>query len=637
MAWDVELDGERIRLWAPYNQRALPLLKGIPGGRWRDEDKSRGYPLRWQVCQDLRKVAQRVGVELKIGPLLWAWAIEEKERQEKMPSVGDLEGYEFRALNETNPKLASAARPFQAVGIGFISLNREVLIADEPGLGKTLQSIGGVQEAGITGPILVVAPKAAIRITWPYELELWAPGEKYGIIGAHLNVLQREAKLEHVRKYCEKHPDERFWVLTTVEYIRIKAETDEFGNYVYNRRRKVIQPVTPAVMGFFDAPWASMIVDESHKTLACSTNNKKKWSAQRLGLGALDFRQDAIKVALSGTPFRGKKENLFGTLQWLRPDLYTSYWRWAERHFRMEQDDFTGNAHPTDDLIDPTAFYEETAKVMIRRTKSQVASELPSKMYAGWPLEFDEVGSPIAVWLDMEPKQKAQYKSIVKHGGVNLDGGNMLTYGILSEITRLRQFANASHWKDDEGKIIPDPDSSNKTVWIKDWLEERGHMDGRPTGKVIIASQFTSYLNALSLYLGKGLTGNGKNGVRHYLLTGETPDARRKEMQRKFQVEGENASVFLINTHAGGVSLTLDMADDVIIVDQTSIPDDQEQVEDRAHRISRLDHQVTIWYLASIGSIEEAIARTATSRDIGIKAVIDGERGIEVLKKLREM
>ena len=118
------------------------------------------------------------------------------------------------------------------------------------------------------------------------------------------------------------------------------------------------------------------------------------------------------------------------------------------------------------------------------------------------------------------------------------------------------------------------------------------------------------------------------------MLTGRQNDAERKAAQEGFQ--GPNGhEVFLLNTKAGGVSLTLDMADDVVLCDSTTNPDDQEQVEDRAHRVSRM-HNVTIWYLASRGTIDEQALIIATEREFMNKGIIDGQRGIQFQKKLAD-
>jgi hypothetical protein len=61
-----------------------------------------------------------------------------------------------------------------------------------------------------------------------------------------------------------------------------------------------------------------------------------------------------------------------------------------------------------------------------------------------------------------------------------------------------------------------------------------------------------------------------------------------------------------MTTTAGGVAITLDRADTVHILDETWVPDDQEQFEDRAHRASRM-HQVTVYYYRSKDTVEEDI------------------------------
>ena len=89
----------------------------------------------------------------------------------------------------------------------------------------------------------------------------------------------------------------------------------------------------------------------------------------------------------------------------------------------------------------------------------------------------------------------------------------------------------------------------------------------------------------------------------------------------------------LLNTKSGGVSLTLDAADDVVVCDQTWIPDDQEQVEDRSHRISR-NHNVTIWNLASLDTIDEDIAVLNQDRADAIESILDKQRGVTYVRTL---
>lgn len=147
--------------------------------------------------------------------------------------------------------------------------------------------------------------------------------------------------------------------------------------------------------------------------------------------------------------------------------------------------------------------------------------------------------------------------------------------------------------------------------------------------KVIVASQFSRLIDMIEREL-------NKDGVATFKLTGATNAKQRAAMQTSFQSDPDSPKVFLLTTTAGGVSLTLDAADDVVILDETWIPDDQLQVEDRAHRLSRTDHSVTIWNVRSRNSIEEAIARVTSGREDELRSIMDESRGVILRRQIKE-
>jgi SNF2 family DNA or RNA helicase len=125
-----------------------------------------------------------------------------------------------------------------------------------------------------------------------------------------------------------------------------------------------------------------------------------------------------------------------------------------------------------------------------------------------------------------------------------------------------------------------------------------------------------------------------KQGIKTHKFTGSTSQKRREEIKNDWQENPESDTrVLLLTTTAGGVSLTLDAADEMVILDETWNTSDQEQVEDRLHRLSRM-HQVVIWKVFSRNTIEEAIARANLERETSIKSIIDGERGVQFIKEL---
>ena len=625
--WSVEMESDgKIALRSPYHPD-LPyaIRRQLPGpALWDKERKLWVLPLLWETCTGIRSLAKRFEAQLSIGPALTLWARLERDRQDAIPSVDSVDVLPMQRLAAQYPHTAEAIkqRGFQTVGATFMAKNRSALNADQPGLGKTIQTISAVIESGLSGPMLVVAaPKSAAVLTWPAELAKWAPHDRVITISGSMKPADREAAVKEATSSTE-----RVWVVTSPNYVRIRAELDEWGNYLRDAKgQKVIKPVREALAGLFDIEWDAIVVDEAHKTLAGATGNVKKQSAQRQGLGALTLRQNGLRIALSGTPFRGKEYNIWGILNWLRPDLYRSYWKWVEKHFAVFQD---GYGTIIGDMLDEEAFYKELRAVMVRRTKGEVVKELPAKMYGGEPLDPEDPNSPIGVWLDMQGKQLTAYRAMQKSATANLEGGELTANGVLAELTRLKQFAcSAGKLGVDGGLEVSLP--SNKFEWLVDFLSERGisgDADDVPTGKVIVASQFTGLLNLFRLEL-------GKLGIRTHILTGATSEKDRIRQAEEFQGEGGPA-VFLLNTNAGGASITLDAADDVVILDQTWNRDDQEQVEDRAHRISRTDHNVTIWNLYSRNTIEEGIARQTTAKDRDIKAIIDGQRGVDFIMRI---
>lgn len=628
MSADVKVEkvGDRIALVSPgmHWESGRDLARSIPGGRWEPNSKRWMFPLDFRICQEVRKATDHWEVSLGIGPELTEWAKAEKARLAEIPDPNEMELIEIERLKSAFPLIWSAieTRPFQTVGVDFISKRKNVLLADDPGLGKTLQTIGAIVNSFDDGLVLVVAPKSAANITWPAEIQRWSPDDtviNLASLATYPAGARRNAFLEEADRQIAETPG-RVWVITTPYWIQVKADKDSRGEFKRDDKKRIVtRPKLPLLMGW---EWDAVIVDESHKVVICNTAKRSKHTQTRFGLDELSYTDRAMKIAISGTPMRGKSENMWGTLNWLEPKIYTSYWKWMERNFK-EYEDYSGfgSGKVYDGLKNEKEFYDGISHLFIRRTKQEVASDLPSKMYGGEPL-FDD--GPVGVWLDMLPGQDRIYAQMVKDGETE---EGIIANGILSEWTRLKQFASATCTIDDDGKVVV-TNESNKLEWVKEFLDDRGIYDDA-NNKVIIASQFSSLIDMFESEL-------NKDGIRTFKLTGATKDADRQKAQNEFQNDPNSPKVFLLTTTAGGVSLTLDAADDVIILDETWIPDDQLQVEDRAHRLSRPDHNVTIWYVRSKVSIEEDIAKVTGGRESELRGIMDKSRGVELRRQIKK-
>jgi SNF2 family DNA or RNA helicase len=221
----------------------------------------------------------------------------------------------------------------------------------------------------------------------------------------------------------------------------------------------------------------------------------------------------------------------------------------------------------------------------------------------------------------MEGPQKTAYKQMQKEAQADFKNGTLLANSVFAEITRLKQFANSYGRLDDSGNYLPTL-PSNKFDWILQFLRERGLDTPEPTGsRVIIASQFTKHINLFAKEL------QTKHSVRCYVLTGATAIEDRVRYQEEFQSgklsNGKpSPEVMLLNSKAGGNSITLDAADDMVVIDRRHSSDDQVQLEDRIHRLSRI-HSVNIWNLVSRGSIEEKILKVTLATGMSLKRILD--------------
>lgn len=578
------------------------------------------YPRDMTVCRNFREV---FGRQLNISEDLKLWAKTEVEREQQMIALAKSDGHDITlppALSAAAPKLAGAIenRPYQKVGTKFATEVRTILNADQPGLGKTLMTLAALVAAGVRR-VLVLAPKTAMETVWARESVRWTKGSVFVADGTPR---QREATIQ---AGVRASADGLSIVVCNPEMVRTK-KVDEClvcgGGDDECKSRHHITVMDHKFPDLFLQPWDAVIVDECHRSLIGKNVMSKSISQTRLGMMLLPVSPDGYKFALSGTPYRGKPELLWGVMNWLRPDVFTSFWRWVGQFFETWEDEWGG--HIIGEMLEHRmdAYDRMLAPYLLRRTKDEVAPDLPPKMYGGTPLDPDDPTSPIGVWLPMDKQQARLYNQMAKESEADLDSGSIDAIGVLPEMTRLKQFAICS-WDIVGSEIRPKPLPSNKYDWLLEFLDERAESNG----KVVVSSQYTKVINAFAAQL-------EKDGHRTYVLTGETKQKDRAKIVADFQDNPDSPKVFLINTTAGGVAITLDAADDVVFLDETWIPDDQEQVEDRCHRVSRPDHQVNIWYLRSMGTIEESIARTTAEREGAVKSRLDGARGISWAKQI---
>lgn len=631
----VEKIGNRIHARSPFEYK--DRCKRVSGARWNKTAKSWTYALDLEVCRMLR---EEFGEELVIGPELYSWAANEVSRERAATNMLRASGVSYdeksvlppTRVSELAPKMLEGlrGRPFQVPGARFLAYARQALIADEPGMGKTIQTLAAlVENLTYGGRILVLCPKTAVTSVWREEINKWLEGFTQGYTITALAGLPPAKVVERLEEYDSLPEDGRFhFLLANAEIVRIKStrtcsaagsKKGCDGTYDWcefaDKHKGSIEPRLPQI---FKQEWDALVADETHKWLI-NTRGKK---ASQVGRGFVALRtvEDGLRYAMTGTPYKGKKHNLWGTINWLRPKVYTSKWNWVERYFAISDN---GYSRVIGDVIPEReeALYRSLDAICLRRTKAEIR-----KINPDW-MPPEKIYHQVKVQMD--PKQLRAYNAITKDAEVTLKGGTLTALGVLAEFTRLKQFASC-YGELKMGEFYPSL-PSGKFDWLLDFLEERGIEPKAGTArtgdlsqevhKVVVASQFTKNINLWA----SELVGRG---IQVYVLTGEVTEKRRAQMVKDFQAK-DDVRVFLINTMAGGVSITLDAADDVVIMDETWVPDDQLQVEDRVHRASNVKHQVNVWYVRAEDSIEERIAAANFAKAESNFVMLDARRGLE--------
>jgi SNF2 family DNA or RNA helicase len=366
-----------------------------------------------------------------------------------------------------------------------------------------------------------------------------------------------------------------------------------------------------------------------------------------------------MRIAMSGTPMNSKPHQLWGTLNWLDPLQYSAFNRWAELYW--QKGGYTGFEIGEFRKDREKMLWSSLSSISLRRTKAEVAPDLPPKVEIGSPLDPTDPDSPIGVWLEMEGKQASAYEAMEKFSVTELESGRLEAVTALAELTRLKQLACSygdistkrihakcavdlrdpfmcEDCKDqgwhEEDKFIYNPTlPSNKFDWISENLEEWGYPKN-PLTKVVIVSFYTGILNMFATGLEKHFRTKA-NSPLCTAITGRTPTKNRRAIIDRFN-SGDGPDVMMLNVKAGGTAITIDSADRMIFVSETRIPDQQLQAEDRIHRVSNPRHCM-YYYLRSIGTVDVGTALINQELKKDTHRLLDGRRGVEYMRQVMDL
>lgn len=656
--------GRRIVLYADV---PLPGLKSAIPGAYNTADGNWTVPLN---LESLKLLIDKYGRRLKPTDELRRWSAGVRQSREMMATLAASDDAELDVLPVVAPRLARAmgARTYQRVGVRFVADNHATLVADEPGLGKTLIALGGILEAQVPGPYLIIAPKTASRSVWQREIKRWLPPQ-------HRAVVLPELRYSRERTLRRTQFDEHTWLIVHPEVVMVqswltcnrmvekevkvrnkrtgkrkvkikkvkcdvhskwrghqKRLLEECGHIKTNKTTKIEVPNYPRL---FEIDWGAIVIDESHESLIRRGGVPTQ---RRNGMDQLRLRGDGIRIAMSGTPMNNKPHQLWGTLNWLDNRTYSAFNRWAELFW--QKGGYTGYDIGEFRQEREPLLWDSLKAICIRRTKLEVAKDLPPKTYVGSPLVPGDEDSPIGVWLDMEPKQERAYKQMEKISAAELDSGRLEAVTALAELTRLKQFALS--YGDIRSKKLADGSykhkfvpvlPSNKFNWLVENLEEWGY-PSNPLSKVVVVSFYTGLLELFAEGLEKHFK-TKPNRPMCTAITGRITSAERERVREQFNADG-GPSVMMLNVKAGGTAITIDSADRMVFLSETRIPDQQLQAEDRIHRVSN-PRSCMYYYLRSLGTIDVGTAIVNQELTMDAHRLLDQRRGIDYVRRVMEL
>ena len=454
--------------------------------------------------------------------------------------------------------LEASLRGYQLEGLSWMQNLRELevggILADDMGLGKTLQALAHVlteKNAGrLDRPAMVIMPTSLIP-NWQDEASRFAPSLRV----LTLQGIGRRKHFEHLQDYD--------LILTT--YALLPKDVERIGQLKLHL----------------------LILDEAQYIK--TPGSKAAQAARRF-----EARQ---RLCLSGTPLENHLGELWSLFHFLMPGwLGDSKTFNSDYRIPIERHDNHERLEHLNARIKP---------FLLRRTKEQVATELPAKTDIIQWVELNDTQRDLyeTVRLAMDTKVRAE---ISRKG---MAGSQII---ILEALLKLRQVCCDLRLVD-PGRSYAPGGSSGKLESLMEMLDRLMSEDRR----VLVFSQFTSMLALIEAEL-------AQRGLDYALLTGASRD--RRAPVEDFQ-QGRKR-IFLISLKAGGVGLNLTAADTVIHYDPWWNPAAEQQATDRAYRIGQ-DKPVFVFKLITRGTVEEKIAQLQREKTALASGVLDGRRAAD--------
>jgi SWI/SNF-related matrix-associated actin-dependent regulator of chromatin subfamily A-like protein 1 len=337
------VDGEHLKLDVLWDPAIGEAFEELPGAA----DRSRTLPVDPWLVETLDAFLAEHGVEVTgaAAPVLQDLRAEHAEAAVAIAASRATSG---EPIAEIAARLGGTLEPFQWAGVRYALEARQTFVADEQGLGKTVEALAAL-EADDAFPAVVVCP-ASLKLNWQREARKWLPHRSIAVIEGRSAV-----------------PDTGD--ITILNYEVVASHRDELTR---------MRP-------------RALVVDESHYVKNPSA--KRTQAVRRLAGGVVP---GGLRLALTGTPVLNHAEELISQLRVIgRLEDFGSGARFSRQ--------FQGP------LTEERLHWHLRRRCFVRRLKAEVLPQLPAKRQVVVPVTLDNereyrlAEQDVVAWLREQP------------------------------------------------------------------------------------------------------------------------------------------------------------------------------------------------------------------------------------------
>lgn len=453
------------------------------------------------------------------------------------------------------------SRFLEAVRLG----HRSFLLADEPGLGKTAESVLAASVADAY-PLLVVVPNV-VKMNWAREVQRWTPQRRATVIsggGADIDAFADVFIVNY--EILDRH-------LSWLSSIGLKG----------------------------------VVVDEAH--FIKNLTSQRSQNVLALASRVRQQTRDPLMLALTGTPLINDVEDFDAIWRFLG-------WTNGEKPGPelMEKLDATGLT-PADKAFYPEAREAVISMGIVRRKKKDVAADLPDKLVADLPVELDdEYGRSIRqAERELGARLAAKYRRILEARG---DRG-LAPGEIDDDIVRL-----VAHGELEESKAAGSG-SENVFTMVRRIGQAKAHLAAdyavqlqRSVGKVVFFAKHIDVMDAAEAHF-------KASGLKAVSVRGEQTSTARQAAIDAFNSDPD-VGIAVCSLTAAGVGLNMQAASNVVLAELSWTAAEQTQAIDRVHRIGQ-EEPVTAWRIIAAHTIDTKIAELIDSKEGLAARALDGQ------------